>query len=186
MPDRSVLITGGTAGMGYHCAINIARQHPDYQIVLASRTNRHDAAAAINRLLGQANVSYLRLDLSSLAAVRSFVAEWEAKKYPPIQALLLNAGLQFPDGVGYTVDGFERTFAINHVGHALLFSLLKPHFADTARIVVTSSGTHDPAQKTGLPDAKYTTAEELSHPTPDSARNPGRQRYLTSKLVNVL
>lgn len=130
--------------------------------------------------------TFLPLDLSNLANVRSFVKDFEAKNYPPIQALVLNAGLQFPEGVRYSADGFESTFAINHVGHALLFSLLLPHLADNARIVVTSSGTHDPAQKSGLPDAKYTTAEELAHPTPESAQNAGRQRYATSKLVNVM
>jgi NAD(P)-dependent dehydrogenase (short-subunit alcohol dehydrogenase family) len=52
--------------------------------------------------------------------------------------------------------------------------------------VVTSSGTHDPAQKTGLPDANYMTAEGLAHSTPESSKNSGRQRYVTSKLANVL
>jgi NAD(P)-dependent dehydrogenase (short-subunit alcohol dehydrogenase family) len=100
--------------------------------------------------------------------------------------LILNAGSQFPGGVQYTEDGFESTFAINHLGHALLFSLLIPKLSNTARIVVTSSGTHDPAHKSGLPDAHYTTAGDLAHPSPESAQHPGRQRYTTSKLVNVL
>ncbi|KAF3057586.1 Dehydrogenase/reductase SDR family member on chromosome X [Trichoderma lentiforme] len=185
-PRRTVVITGGTSGLGYHCAIKIARQKPSYDIILASRTDPNSAAESINKLLGQKNVSFLRLDLSNLVLVRSFVAEFEAGAHPPIEALILNAGSQFPDDVQYTKDGFESTFAINHLGHALLFSLLLPSLSDTARIVVTSSGTHDPAQKSGLPDAHYTTAEDLAHPTPESARNPGRQRYTTSKLANVL
>lgn len=80
----------------------------------------------------------------------------------------------------------EATFAVNHVGHALLFYLLFPHHSDRARVVITSSATHDPAQKTILPDAKYTTAEELTHPTPETAKNPGRQCHATSKLVNIM
>ncbi|KAF9894706.1 hypothetical protein FE257_006596 [Aspergillus nanangensis] len=173
---RSVLITGGTASLGYHCALNIARQHPEYQVILASRTNPHDAAESINRLLHQTNVRYIPLDLSNLAQVRSFAHTWASEQLPPIQTLLLNAGLQFPGEVTYTPDGIESTFGINHVGHALLFSLLRPHLCATARIVVTSSGTHDPAQKTGLPDAVYTSAEELAHPSADSKKNPGAQR----------
>ncbi|PWY69692.1 hypothetical protein BO70DRAFT_374006 [Aspergillus heteromorphus CBS 117.55] len=124
-------------------------------------------ANSINRLLGQTNVSYLRLELSDLSQVRSFVQQWNEKRYPSIQYLLLNAGLQFPGPVEYTADGYETTFATNHTGHALF-------------------GTHDPAQKTGLPDARYNTAEGLAHPTRESARFPGRQRYATSKLANVL
>jgi len=185
--DRTILITGGTAGLGYHSAVNIAQKYPSDQIIIASRSEPHNSSAAsINQLLGQNNVSYMRLDLSNLNQIRSFAADWEKNEYPPIAALVLNAGLEFPNGVTYTSDGFESTFAINHIGHALLFSLLYPYLADDARVVVTSSGTHDPAQKTGLPDAKYTTAEELAHPTPETAKNAGRQRYATSKLANVL
>ncbi|KAL3447604.1 hypothetical protein BJX65DRAFT_276456 [Aspergillus insuetus] len=182
----SILITGGTAGMGYHSATSLARQYPDRRIVIASRSNTDNASDRINKALNQNNVEYLRLDLGSLAEVRAFVKTWAEKNYAPIEYLLLNAGLQFPGDPEYTVDGFEKTFAINHVGHALLFSLLVPHLAHTARIVITSSGTHDPAQKTGMPNAIYNTAEELAHPTGESLKYPGRQRYPTSKLVNVL
>lgn len=185
-PNRSILVTGGTLNLGYYCALDLARQCPDHQIVLASRTDPNSAAESINRIVGKGNVSFLPLNLSNLDDVRSFASKWEAKNYPPIQALVLNAGVQLPGGVEYTADGIEKTFAINHVGHALLFFLLRPHLADTARIVITSSGTHDPAQKTGLPDAKYNTAEELAHPTAESGQYGGRQRYATSKLANVL
>jgi NAD(P)-dependent dehydrogenase (short-subunit alcohol dehydrogenase family) len=182
----SILITGGTAGMGYQCATALARQFPDHRIVIASRSNTDNASDRINKTLNQNNVEYIRLDLGSLAEVRAFVKTWVEKNYAPIEYLLLNAGLQFPGEPEYTVDGIEKTFAINHVGHALLFSLLVPHLAHTARIVITSSGTHDPAQKTGMPDAIYNTAEELAHPSGESLKYPGRQRYPTSKLANML
>ncbi|KAF7503550.1 hypothetical protein GJ744_003623 [Endocarpon pusillum] len=119
-------------------------------------------------------------------SVRAFAAEYADRKYPKIQALVLNAGLQFPNGVTYTKDDVESTFAIKHVGQALLFHLLRQHLAEKASNVITASGTHDPAQKSGLPDAEYTTAEELAHPSAQSATNSGRQRYATSKLCNVM
>ncbi|KAJ2958080.1 hypothetical protein NQZ79_g6321 [Umbelopsis isabellina] len=184
--ERSVLVTGGTIGLGYSCAMNIACQHPEYQVVLASRTNSQDSATTINKMLNQNNVSYRKLDLSSLDDIRAFARRWQEEHYAPIEILVLNAGLQLPGEIQYTDDGFESTFAINHMGHALLFFLLQPHLSDTARIVSTASGTHDPKQKTGLPDAKYTTAEELGHPTSATITNPGRQRYATSKLANVM
>ena len=184
--SSTVLVTGGTSGLGYECALEIARQKPDCRIIIASRSNNDDAAASINKKLHQTNVSYLPLDLSSLAKVREFATSYSTKSNPPISALVMNAGLQFPGAVSYTDDGVEKTFGINHVGHALLFYLLRPHLAPDARIVIIASGTHDPAQKTGLPDANYTTAEELAHPTPESVKNGGRQRYATSKLCNVM
>ncbi|KAJ0421494.1 short-chain dehydrogenase [Aspergillus carlsbadensis] len=182
----SILITGGTAGLGYHCTMALARQYPDRHIVIASRSNTDNASDRINEALKQNNVEYLRLDLGSLAEVRAFARTWAERDYPPIEYLLLNAGLQFTGPPSYTVDGFEQTFAVNHVGHALLFSLLLPHIAHTARIVITSSGTHDPAQKTGMPEAIYNTAEELAHPSGESLKYPGRQRYPSSKLANVI
>lgn len=184
--SHTVLVTGGTVNLGFHCALTIAKQHPEYLVVVASRTDKDSAAAAISKITGQKNALFLPLDLSSLDNVRSFAKEWETKKFPPIISLVLNAGLQFPAGVRMSGDGIESTFAINHVGHALLFHLLAHHLADKARVVLTSSGTHDPAQKSGLPDAIYTSAEVLAHPTPETLKYAGRQRYASSKLANVM
>lgn len=182
----TILITGGTSGLGYECALDIARQKPDCKIIIASRSNTDNAAASMNKKLNQTNVSYLSLDLSSLAKVREFAKSYATESYPPISALVMNAGLQLPNDVSYNADGVEMTFAINHIGHALLFYLLCRYLAPRARIVNTASSVHDPAQKTGLSDANYATAEELAHPTAESAKNNGRQRYATSKLCNVM
>jgi NAD(P)-dependent dehydrogenase (short-subunit alcohol dehydrogenase family) len=182
----SVLITGGTSGVGYNCALAIARQRPDYKVIIASRSDSGKSAEAINKLLGYDNVEFIQLDLSNLANVRSFLTRWQDSQLPPIQALLLNAALQFPGGVAYSVDGFEKTFAISHIGHFLLFSLLRPYFTRNARIVITSSATHDPLQQTGMPEAQYDSAEQLAHPTTESALVPGRQRYTSTKLANVM
>ena len=181
----TVLVTGGTTGLGYECALIIAQQYPQYLVLIASRSDKDNAAVSINKATGHTNVEYLKLDLSSLAKVRSFAGDYATKGYPPIKALVLNAGLQILD-LNYTEDKIESTFAINHVGHALLFHLLSPHLAEEARIVITSSGTHDPAQKSGLPAPIYNSAEELAQPTRETEKYAGRQRYATSKLCNVL
>ncbi|RYP18848.1 hypothetical protein DL767_009750 [Monosporascus sp. MG133] len=186
-PTGTVLITGGTANLGYYTALRIAKEHPEYLIVLASRSDKDHAADSINKTLGRESAVFRPLDLADLDSVRLFAEKWVSNKHPPLKVLLLNAGLQFPAEMHKNAAGIEKTFAINHLGHAYLFHLLCPQLADHARIVITSSGTHDPAQKTGLPDAYYNTAEELAYPPPASAKNPkGRQRYATSKLCNVL
>lgn len=181
----TVLVTGGTAGLGYECALIIARQCPQYQVLIASRSNKDNAAVSINETTGHSNVEYLKLDLSSLAKVRSFAADYADKGYPPIKALVLNAALQILN-LDYTDDKIESTFAISHVGHALLFYLMSPYLAEEARIVIIASGTHDPAQKSGLPDAIYNSAEELAQPTKETEKYTGRQRYATSKLCNIM
>ena len=182
----TIIVTGGTSGLGYEAALELVKQNPTYHIVLASRTNPYDAAASINKATGRKNAEFLPLDLSSLKNVRAFAAHYAHMGHPPIKMLVLNAALQILTGVQYTEDGIEKTFAVNHVGHALLFYLLRPHLDGNCRIVIVASGTHDPARKTMVPDAKYTRAEELAHPSAETAKNDGRQRYATSKLCNVM
>ncbi|POS71438.1 oxidoreductase [Diaporthe helianthi] len=184
---NSIIITGGTNGMGYHAALKIAKAHPDYLVVVASRSDKNHAADTINRTLGQSNTVFMALDLGKPANVRQFARDWIADKTKPqIQALVMNAALQFPTTLHLTDEGMEKTFAISHAGHAILFHLLCPYLATGARIVITSSGTHDPAQKSGLPDAEYTTAEELAYPPRSKLDLPGRKRYSTTKLCNLL
>ncbi|XDG07768.1 hypothetical protein ABKA04_007383 [Annulohypoxylon sp. FPYF3050] len=185
--QRTILVTGGTVSLGFHTALKIAKAHPEYLVVISSRTDREHAADTINKTLGQSNTKYIPLDLSNLQKVRAYAEDWATKDYPPIQALVFNAGLQFPGDLSKTVDDLESTFAINHVGHALLFHLLCPYLASNARIVITSSGTHDPDQMTGgMPKPNYISAEMLAHPTGAAVNDPGRKRYVESKLANIL
>ncbi|KAI9710507.1 MAG: hypothetical protein M1820_002643 [Bogoriella megaspora] len=187
MPYKSsILVTGGTTGLGYCAAVEIARQKPDAVVIIASRSSADDAAAKINKALNQSNVQYLPLDLSVLANVHEFASKFLAASYPPLSALVLNAGIAYPGTVEYTEDGLEKTFAVNHLAHALLFYLLRPHLCSTARIVITSSNAHDPAMKTGMPDALYLDASEAARPTERTLKQPGRKRYTTSKLCNVM
>ncbi|GJC81040.1 WW domain-containing oxidoreductase [Colletotrichum liriopes] len=184
---NSVIVTGGTQGLGYHTALKIAKDHPEYLVVIAARSDKSHAADAINESLGQSNTIFMPIDLGDSGSVRRFARDWIADSTKPrIQALVLNAALQFPAALTLTNEGVEKTFAVSHVGHAVLFHLLCPHLATGARVVLTSSGTHDPKQKSGVPDAEYHSAEELAHPPQSEADMPGRKRYSTTKLCNVL
>lgn len=182
---NTILITGGTTGLGYEASLTLAKRFPDHRIVIASRSHTDNAADTMNKTLHQSNVQFQKLDLSDLDQVRSFASNL-ISLYPPISHLLMNAGLQISGPVKLTAAGYESTFAINHMGHVLLFYLLMPHLTKDCHIAITASGVHDPEQKTGIPDALYTSAAELAHPNAEAAKNDGRQRYSTSKLCNVL
>jgi NAD(P)-dependent dehydrogenase (short-subunit alcohol dehydrogenase family) len=75
---------------------------------------------------------------------------------------------------------------VTHLGHFALVQGLLDHLARPARIVVVSSGTHDPAKHTGMPSPRYTCAADLARPDEGGAAGEGRRRYTTSKLCNVL
>jgi NAD(P)-dependent dehydrogenase (short-subunit alcohol dehydrogenase family) len=117
--------------------------------------------------------------------VRAFTKTLRAAALPPLHAIVCNAGLQVVSGTERTAEGVEMTFGVNHLGHFALVQDLCDDLVHPGRVVVVSSGTHDPAKFTGMPSPNYTTAEQLAHPEEaDSA--DGRRRYTTSKLCNML
>ncbi|WWC62933.1 uncharacterized protein I303_105531 [Kwoniella dejecticola CBS 10117] len=183
----SILITGGTSGLGYSTALSLAKSLPTTQIIIASRSS-WDAAEKINAEAGNNNVIYLPLDLTTHEGVRKFVKAYQEKSLPPLKALVLNAAIQHVDKVHFTEDGLETMFATNHVNHTLLFFLLKQYLTNDARIVVVSSSTHDPKLKRAPPPT-YTTGDEAAHPPTGriyDTQNEGFRRYALSKLCNIL
>src|SRR6478736_270684 len=105
------------------------------------------------------------------------------------RAVVCNAGVQVVSGERRSADGFELTFAVNHLGHFALVCGLLEQLAHPARIVVVSSDTHDPARRTAMPTPRYTSADELAMASSEPGEPPqtaGRRRYTTSKLCNLL
>lgn len=177
---RTALITGGTGSLGFHTAQAILADD-GWDVVITGRTR--DAADAAARRLGD-RASGHQLELGSLADVRR-----AAHELPAPHAVICNAGVHTTAGRAFTRDGVEQTFGVNHLGHFVLVRELLPRLAGGARVVFVSSGTHDPARRTGFPAPRYTTARELAFPDgaeTESAFRAGRRDYTTSKLCNVL
>lgn len=174
-----IVMTGGNRGIGAQALRHLVAL-PDVRILLGVR----DAAPA--------GVTGLPLDLASLASVNRFAdAVIAALGAAGIDALVLNAGGQRPTVAERSADGHELTFAANHLGHFLLLHRLWPHLADGARVVITSSGTHDPAERTGVPPPRHANARWLADPTSDpgldqNAITAGMRAYSASKLCNLM
>ena len=188
MDDGAWVVTGGNAGLGLECARALLADD-DRRVVLACRDPGRGAEAA--RALGE-RASTMSLDLASLASVRAF-AHAARRELPPLRGLVCNAGVQVVNGVQRTQDGFEATFGVNHLGHFLLVRSLLDHIAPGGRVIVVSSGTHDPAQRTGMPAPRWTDPRWLARPELDpdptalaTDAEAGRRRYTTSKLANLL
>lgn len=181
------LVTGGNSGIGLECARALARE--GWQVAIASRdvASSERAARDLRNGSGDDTVLALPLDLGSLASVRALAAEIE-KRDLPLRALVLNAGLQFQKGPRLSADGFESTFAVNHLGHFLLAHLLLGRLLANApaRIVVVASGVHDPKQRTGMPHPRFADMATLAA-TGGAEREgfDGRLAYVNSKLCNV-
>ncbi|MEV0343146.1 SDR family NAD(P)-dependent oxidoreductase [Nocardia sp. NPDC050713] len=178
--DRTVVITGGTSGLGRECARALAAD-PHWTVVV---TGRDPARAA--REAAELGARGMALDLGSLASVREFADELRAAELPPLRGLVCNAGLQFTRRT-YTADGVEATFGVNHLGHLALVHALRDDLVAPARIVLVTSGTHDPRRFTGMPHPLTASARELAHPpaATEAAHRDGRRRYSTSKLANL-
>jgi protochlorophyllide reductase len=176
-----IVMTGATAGIGLEAAKQLVAM-PGTELIVGARTPERVPAA-----LGRKTV-VLPLDLASLASVRGFAAA--AGAAGPIDVLLFNAGMQTVRS-RTSAEGYELTVAVNHFAHYLLLRLLAAELAANARVVLTASGTHDPDEKTGMPNPHHADAQRLAFPETDpqrdaSAGTAGRRAYTQSKLCNVM
>jgi NAD(P)-dependent dehydrogenase (short-subunit alcohol dehydrogenase family) len=178
MVMTTIVMTGGTSGLGEVAASRIAASGAT--LLLGARS------------AGGKGLDVLPLDLARLDSVRSFAtAVDERLGATPVDVLVLNAGLSFHSVDQRTPDGFETTFAVNHLAQYLLLRLLLPRLAEGGRVVITSSSTHDPKLAGILPPPRHADAKLLAHPELDperdaSPRTAGGHAYTSSKLCNVL
>jgi len=134
-----VVITGATRGIGRAAASALAAQGAELALV-GREARRVDAAVAEARKAGGgAPVHGYVADLALMAQVRSLAARL-ASDHARIDVLANNAGAVFPSRA-VTAEGFERTFALNHLSPFLLTNLLRDRLTG-ARVVTTSSGAH--------------------------------------------
>ena len=173
MSMKTVVMTGGTAGFGVVAAKRIS-DAPNTKLILGARENKN------------LSIDTLPLDLARLSNVRSFVQSLTKKlDGTKIDSLIMNAGAQFGDTKHRTGDGFESTFAINHLAHYFLLRLLTPDLAKNATIVITTSDVHDPRMVPFGP--KELNPAALAHPR-DKGKGfiPGIRAYASSKLCDLL
>jgi NAD(P)-dependent dehydrogenase (short-subunit alcohol dehydrogenase family) len=168
----TIIMTGGTFGLGEATAQRL-NATSDIELISGGRETRFP------------------LELASLGSIRQFARQvLDTLGETKINALVLNAGLSFPT-MARTVDGYETTFAVNHLGHYLLLRLLAPSLADNAIVVMTTSNTHDPMYSPVAP-FPFVDAQQLAHLDLGAgahgsvAFEAGFRAYATSKLCNLL
>ncbi|MGZ8765380.1 MAG: SDR family oxidoreductase, partial [Acidimicrobiia bacterium] len=177
MTEQVAVITGGNAGIGKETAVALARA--GWQVFITARDPGRGAAALeeIRSRSTSTRVDVLPLDLADLASVRAF-PDLLSERTDQLDVLVNNAGLVLQDR-RVTVDGFEQTFGVNHLGHFLLTDLLLGRLRanpNGARVVVVSSHAHKMARR-GL---DFDDLQTEYH------RYRGFAVYARSKLANIL
>jgi NAD(P)-dependent dehydrogenase (short-subunit alcohol dehydrogenase family) len=177
VPDqsgRTVLVTGGTSGLGLAAATALAEAGA--RVLLTARDpERGKAALARVHRDGGPDAEVVELDLADLASVRRAAADVRDRTGDALHVLMNNAGVMGTP-YGLTADGFETQMGVDHLGHAALTWLLMPALraGGTARVVTVSSLAH---RGGGL------DVDDL-----DFTRRPYRAgvAYSAAKLANLL
>ncbi len=142
MQGKTVVVTGASSGLGLETARVLAAKGARIVMVVRNEQRGQDAIAAIRTTAPDATLELVLADLYSLAEVRKAGAEI-LKRVDRLDVLVNNAGL-IHDQRQLTADGFEQTFALNHLSAFLLSYELRDLLAASApaRIVNVSSMGH--------------------------------------------
>lgn len=139
---KTALVTGATSGIGFHTALGLARDGA--HVILGGRDEERarKSVEVIRRETEAPRIDYLIADMSSMAGVRSF-AEQVLNQYSRLDILVNNVGGLFLTRQ-ISEDGYEKTFALNHLSYFLLTELLNDLLIASApaRIVNVSSTAH--------------------------------------------
>jgi NAD(P)-dependent dehydrogenase (short-subunit alcohol dehydrogenase family) len=173
LDGRTCLITGATSGIGLETARGLAALGAQVVMVGRDRARGEQARKQVVEKSGNDRVDLLLADLSSLAGIRGLAQEFLAA-YPALHVLVNNAGTVELKRTT-TVDGFEKTFAVNHLAYFLLTNLLLPRLRASApaRIVNVASEAH----RFGRLDMADLQSEKSYR---------AMRVYGTSKLLNIL
>lgn len=173
LADRTCLVTGGSSGIGYEIAKGLAARGAQVIVACRNRERGESSVARIRHQTGSERVDLLLADLSALASVRRLARD-VLRRCPELHVLVNNAGV-FRRRRELSEDGFESTFATNHLGPYLLTRLLLDRLRRSApaRIVILTSDLHRRASL------------DLDDPN-GGLRYRSMATYRRSKLANLL
>ena len=149
--NKNILITGATSGIGRESALALSKMGANITFIARNKLKAENLLTDINKISNGQN-SFIIADLSSQKDIKS-ASEKYLDKNISLDVLLNNAGLiNFKRNE--TIDGFEETFAINHLAYFSLTNLLldKIKESNSARIVNVSSAAHQFVKRMNFDD----------------------------------
>ena len=174
MKGKRVLVTGATDGIGKKTAIELSKMGAELIVHGRDRQKGEQLLEELRPFTNGISPKYVRANLASLSAVVKLVSEVNAQ-FDSLDVLINNAGV-FMRGQTFSNDGYETTFAVNHLAHFSLTLRLLPLLkkADQGRVVTVSSVAHK-----NSPRIDFSDISEINTYIDYSA-------YALSKLANVL
>lgn len=142
MKDKICLITGATDGIGKETARCLGKQNAQLILVGRNPEKGEKVQKKLIAITGNDQIDIMTADLSNMNAIQKLSVKIH-KKYNKLNVLINNAGAFFSKRE-ITDDGFEKTFALNHLGYFLLTKLLLDLIkkGKNSRIINVASGAH--------------------------------------------
>ncbi|HTI93123.1 MAG TPA: SDR family NAD(P)-dependent oxidoreductase, partial [Puia sp.] len=179
---KAYVVTGPTSGIGYATALELAR----YGTVILVGRNRDKLSQVQKTIEGKGLKAVCMVcDISDIKSVR-IAAEQIVELKLPIAGVLNNAGIM-PAKAAKSAQGWEMTFATNHLGAFELTEVLSPHLPDGSNVVFVASAIEDPERKPakvmGMRGGRYISAEASARGEwkPGGSKMAGIDAYATSK-----
>lgn len=176
--NKAYIITGPTSGIGLATALELAK----YGTVVLVGRNR-EKLEQVQQLIKDAII--VVCDISDMRSVKSAAAEIIGLNLP-VAGLLNNAGMM-SSKAGRNAQGWDLTFATNHLGAFSLTEALVPHLPDGCNVLFTVSAMenpdHKPVKMMGMKGGRYISAEASAKGEwkAGGAKMPGIDAYATSK-----
>jgi NAD(P)-dependent dehydrogenase (short-subunit alcohol dehydrogenase family) len=173
MQNKTVVVTGATAGIGLVTARELARKGAHLTIISRSAEKCARVAEEIKADTGNMQVEYIAADLSIKEEVHRAAYDFK-KRHPRLDVLVNNAGSVFMLRQ-VSRDGIEMTLALNHLNYFLLTHLLLDVLKSSApaRIINVACDSHR-GRKVNFDDIQF------------KKNYSGFAAYGQSKLCNVL
>lgn len=184
---KAYVVTGPTSGIGRASALRLAK-YGTIILVGRDRVRLDEVQKIIAGKRGQSAVSVV-CDLSDVASARRGAAEVAALGLP-IAGVLNNAGIR-QEVPTKSAQGWDMSFATNHLGPFVFTETLVPHLADGTNILFVCSAVEDPerqpAARFGFRGARYISAEACARGEwmPGGSKVAGFDSYATSKQCNL-
>ncbi|MGZ3762155.1 MAG: SDR family NAD(P)-dependent oxidoreductase [Mucilaginibacter sp.] len=180
--EQAYIVTGPTSGIGYATALALSK----YGIVILVGRNP-DKLKMVEKVIhdngGKARA--IVCDIADIKSVRN-AAQQIIGLQLSIAGLLNNAGIMSAKP-GWSAQGWDQTFATNHLGPFALTEAIAPHLPDGANVVFIASAIEDPERKPakimGMKGGRFISVEASARGEwkAGGAKMPGMDAYATSK-----